>query len=65
MKCSAPFLTSGDAALAASDFDRAIGLYSAAIDLTSSSDAAFANRSKAKLGKRLWMEAVLDAQKVQ
>ncbi|KAG2335861.1 hypothetical protein BDR05DRAFT_205965 [Suillus weaverae] len=63
-QCSAPFLASGDAALAASDFDRAIVLYSAVIDLTSAFDAVFANRSKAKLGKRLWMEALLDAQKV-
>ncbi|KAG2346778.1 hypothetical protein BDR05DRAFT_749584 [Suillus weaverae] len=63
-QCSAPFLASGDAALAASDFDRAIDLYSAVIDLTSRFYAVFANRSKAKLGKRLWMEALLDAQKV-
>ncbi|KAG2335859.1 hypothetical protein BDR05DRAFT_205929, partial [Suillus weaverae] len=63
-QCSAPFLTSGDAALAASDFDRAIDLYSAVINLTSPSYAVFANRSKAKLGKMLWEDALLDAQKV-
>ncbi|KAG1830460.1 hypothetical protein EV424DRAFT_294229 [Suillus variegatus] len=63
-ECSARFLTDGDAALAASDFDRAIDLYSAAIDLTSPSDAVFANRSKAKLGKMLWDDALLDAREV-
>ncbi|KAG1793170.1 uncharacterized protein HD556DRAFT_524563 [Suillus plorans] len=62
-KCSAPLLTGGDAALAASDFDRAIDLYSAAIDLDSGSYVFFVNRSRAKLGKRLWEEALLDAQK--
>ncbi|KAG2335862.1 hypothetical protein BDR05DRAFT_206006 [Suillus weaverae] len=63
-ECSALCLTNGDAALAANNYDRAIGLYSAAIDLTSASDAVYANRGKAKLGKRLWMEAFVDAQKV-
>ncbi|KAG2157922.1 uncharacterized protein EDB93DRAFT_1300539 [Suillus bovinus] len=63
-KCSALVLTRGDAALATSDFKRAIDLYSAAIDLTPPSDAVFAKRSQAKLGKMMWMEALLDAQKV-
>jgi hypothetical protein len=63
-ECSALSLSNGDVALAASNYDRAIDLYSAAIDLTSPSDAVFANRSKARLGKRLWLEALLDAQKV-
>ncbi|KAG1793190.1 uncharacterized protein HD556DRAFT_1527681 [Suillus plorans] len=62
-KCSAPFLIGGDAALAASDFDRAIDLYSAVIDLDSASDVVFAKCSQAKLGNRLWEEALLDAQK--
>ncbi|KAG2339147.1 hypothetical protein BDR05DRAFT_631425 [Suillus weaverae] len=55
---------SGDAALAASDYDKAIELYSAAIDLDSASDMIFAMRSKAKLAKTLWADALLDAQKV-
>ncbi|KAG1787973.1 uncharacterized protein HD556DRAFT_1448301 [Suillus plorans] len=63
-KCSALSLTSGDAAFAASDYDRAIALYSAVIELNSASDAVFANRSKAKLAKMLWEDALLDAQKV-
>ncbi|KAG1790602.1 uncharacterized protein HD556DRAFT_1488069 [Suillus plorans] len=54
----------GDSALAANDYDRAIDLYSAIINLNSASDVVFAKRSKAKLGKMLWMEALLDAQKV-
>ncbi|KAG1787199.1 uncharacterized protein HD556DRAFT_1530619 [Suillus plorans] len=54
----------GNAALAASDYDRAIDIYSAVIDSNSASHVVFANRSKAKLGKMLWMDALLDAQKV-
>jgi hypothetical protein len=42
----------------------AIELYSVAIDLDSASDTIFAKRSKAKLDKELWKEALLDAQKV-
>ncbi|KAG2344133.1 hypothetical protein BDR05DRAFT_221463 [Suillus weaverae] len=66
-ECSALFLTNGDAALAASNYNRAIYLYSVAIDLDYTFDAvfAFANRCKAKLGTRLWEEALLDAQKVR
>jgi hypothetical protein len=57
-------VTRGDAALAASNYDMAIELYSAAIDLDSATDAIFAKRSKAKLEKMLWEEALLDAQRV-
>ncbi|KAG1793138.1 uncharacterized protein HD556DRAFT_522194 [Suillus plorans] len=63
-ECRAFFLTDGDTALAASKFDSAIDLYSAAIDLDTTSDTTFANRSKAKLGKMLWEDALFDAQKV-
>jgi WD40 repeat protein len=63
-ECSALCAVNGDAALTASDYDRAIVLYSAAINLDFASHAIFANRCKAKLGKMLWMEALLDAQQV-
>jgi hypothetical protein len=64
-ECSALCAANGDAALAVSDFDRAIDLYTAAITLNSSSSTVFANRSRAKLGKMLWLGAFLDAQKVR
>ncbi|KAG1766605.1 hypothetical protein EV702DRAFT_1282874 [Suillus placidus] len=63
-ECSAFCAANGDIALTASDYDRAIDLYSAAINSNSASDAVFAKRSKANLGKMLWIEALLDAQKV-
>lgn len=50
---------SGDAALAASDYDSAIELYSAAIDLDSETDNIFANRFKANSEKMLWDDALL------
>ncbi|KAG1789521.1 heterokaryon incompatibility protein-domain-containing protein [Suillus plorans] len=61
---SALCLTNGDTAFAASDYDRAIALYSAVIDLTFASIAIFVKRSKARLAKMLWTEALLDARKV-
>ena len=56
---------SGDTALAAGAYDRAIELYSAAIDLDSATDTIFANRCKAKLESKLWEEALIDATKVR
>ncbi|KAG2337649.1 hypothetical protein BDR05DRAFT_894818 [Suillus weaverae] len=64
-ECSALCHINGDAALAASEYDKAIDLYSVAINLDYTSDVIFANRSKAKLGKMLWEDALLDAQKVR
>jgi hypothetical protein len=64
-ECSELCAANGGAALAARDYDRAIDLYSAVITLGSASRNAFANRSQARLGKMLWMEALLDAQKVR
>ncbi|KAG2338552.1 hypothetical protein BDR05DRAFT_969113 [Suillus weaverae] len=58
------FAAGGDDALAVGDYDRAIELYSAAIDLDSVTDTIFANRSKARSGKMLWDDALLDAEKV-
>ena len=63
--CGALCATLGDAALAANSYDKAIELYSAAIEFDSGTDSIFANSSKAKLEKRLWEEALLDAQKVR
>ncbi|OJA14890.1 hypothetical protein AZE42_13467, partial [Rhizopogon vesiculosus] len=64
--CSALYTSSGDADLAAMDHDKAIELYSSAIDLSSSSstDTMFEKRCRARLGKMLWEDALLDAQKI-
>ncbi|KAG1800320.1 uncharacterized protein HD556DRAFT_1439176 [Suillus plorans] len=62
-ECSALCAANGDSAFAASDYDKAIDLYSMAIDLDSASDIFFAGRSEAKLSKMLWEDALLDAQK--
>jgi len=55
---------SGDVAFSAGAYDTAIELYSVAIDLDPTNDAIFANRCKAKLGKMLWNDALVDAEKV-
>ncbi|KAG2147911.1 uncharacterized protein EDB93DRAFT_395340 [Suillus bovinus] len=62
-ECSALCTANGDAAFVANNYERAIDLYSAAIELCSASDVIFAKRCKAKLGKMLWIEALHDAQK--
>jgi hypothetical protein len=64
-ECSALCAANGDAAFTASEYDRAIDLYSVAIGLDSASDTNFAKRSMAKSGKMLWVEALHDAQKVR
>ncbi|KAG2147458.1 uncharacterized protein EDB93DRAFT_1147372 [Suillus bovinus] len=63
-ECSTLCVTKGDTAFAAHDYDKAIALYSAAIDLGSGTLVIFLNRCKANTEKRLWEEAVSDAQKV-
>ncbi|KAG2134216.1 hypothetical protein BD769DRAFT_1774311 [Suillus cothurnatus] len=60
----AELAASGNAALEKKDYDRAIELYSAAIELDCATDTVFANRSKARLMKMLWEDALLDAEKV-
>jgi hypothetical protein len=52
-------------ALFLKDYDKAIELYSATIDLNFASDTTFASRCTAELGKMLWEDALLDAQKVR
>jgi hypothetical protein len=56
---------SGDDALAAGNYDRAVELYSTAIDLDFTTYTIFANRSKAKSGKMLWDDALFDVEKVR
>ncbi|KAG2365623.1 hypothetical protein BDR07DRAFT_624150 [Suillus spraguei] len=56
-------VTSGDTALAAGNYDTAVELYSATIDLDLATHTIFANRSKARCGKMLWDDALLDAEK--
>ncbi|KAG0699362.1 hypothetical protein DFH29DRAFT_1002055 [Suillus ampliporus] len=50
--------------LAVNDYDRSISSYSVAIDLNSANETIFAKRSKAMSGKLLWVDALLDAEKV-
>ena len=58
------YVTGGDAALEASAYDRAIKLYSVAIDLDPTTDMIFGHRCEAKLGMMLWEQALDDARKV-
>lgn len=60
----ADLVSKRDAALTMSDYDRAIELYLAAIDLDFATATVFANRSKARSNKMLWDDVFLDAQKV-
>jgi hypothetical protein len=53
-----------DKAITVNNYEMAVELYSAAIGLDSSSYLLFANRSKAKLGRNLYVEALHDADKV-
>jgi stress-induced-phosphoprotein 1 len=52
----------GNKAFAAKDYDTAIDLFSQAIALDSSNHVLFSNRSAAKAGKKLWAEALEDAE---
>jgi tetratricopeptide (TPR) repeat protein len=64
-ECPTLYVSQGDAALSAKDYDKAIELYSAAIRLNSTNDTIFANRCNARLGKMLWEDALVDAEKVR
>jgi hypothetical protein len=54
-----------DDTLAVGNYDRAIKLSSAAINLSLAADTIFANCSKVRSGKMLWEDALLNAEKVQ
>ena len=63
-ECSALYVAWADDALAARKYDRAIELYSEATGLDPENDSILTSRCKAKLGKRLWEEALDDAEEV-
>lgn len=54
----------GNKAFAAKDYDRAIDLFSKALDLDQSNFVVWSNRSAAKAGKRDWDGALADADQV-
>ncbi|KAG2077519.1 hypothetical protein BDR04DRAFT_1148250 [Suillus decipiens] len=56
--------TSGDAALAAGNYDKVAGLYSATIDLDFATSTIFVTRSKARLGKILSDDILLGVETV-
>jgi hypothetical protein len=64
-ECNTLCVSNGDAALAAHDYDKAIALYSAAIDLGSVTSAVFASRCLAKMNQGKCGQAILDAEKVR
>jgi tetratricopeptide (TPR) repeat protein len=54
----------GNKAFAAKDYDKAIDLFGQAIALDGSNHVLYSNRSAAYAGKKLWDEALTDADKV-
>ncbi|KAG1809948.1 uncharacterized protein HD556DRAFT_1316868 [Suillus plorans] len=63
-QCGDRYAHDGDTAFTARDYDEAIYLYSAAIDLGAVNDTILAKRSEALLEKMQWEDALLDAQKL-
>ena len=57
--------TEGNKAFSAKDYDRAIELFSKALDLDQSNFVLWSNRSAAKAGKRDWDGALADADQVR
>ena len=55
----------GNKAFSAKDYDRAIDLFSKALDLDESNFVIWSNRSAAKAGKRDWDGALADAEQVR
>ncbi|KAG2148265.1 hypothetical protein BD769DRAFT_1720012 [Suillus cothurnatus] len=62
--CTARCVAKGDEVLAASNYEMAIELYSAAITLDSSHDSCFTRRSSAYLARKHYVEALADADTV-
>ncbi|KAG0704041.1 hypothetical protein DFH29DRAFT_997923 [Suillus ampliporus] len=62
--CITRCVAKGDEAIAASNYETAIELYSVGIGLDSSSESLFTRRSKANLERNLYAEALHDADKV-
>jgi stress-induced-phosphoprotein 1 len=54
----------GNKAFAAKDYDKAIELFSQAIQLDPQNHVLFSNRSAAKAGKKQWDQALEDAEQV-
>jgi len=54
----------GNKAFAAKDYDRAIDLFSSALDLDQNNWVLWSNRSAAKAGNRDWDGALADAEQV-
>ena len=54
----------GNKAFAAKDYDKAIGLFSQALDQDANNFVLWSNRSAAKAGKRNWQGALEDAEQV-
>lgn len=63
-KCTARCVAKGDEAVAAKNYETAIELYSAGVELDSSCESLFVHRSKANLGRNLFAAALHDANRV-
>jgi hypothetical protein len=64
-KCRPLYISNGDDALVAKNYDKSNELYSASIELDFANEAINAERCTAKLGKMLWHNVFLDAQEVR
>ncbi|KAG1786940.1 uncharacterized protein HD556DRAFT_1006392 [Suillus plorans] len=63
--CTARCVAKGDEAVAAKNYETAIELYSAGIELDSSCESLFVRRSKANLERNLFVVALHDANRVR
>jgi hypothetical protein len=63
--CTARCIAKGDEAVAAKKYESAIELYSAGIELDSSCESLFVQRSKANLERNLFAAALHDANRVR